>query len=141
MKRIWPLVLVLALGACHKKHDDGTSGQTGGMPGGGVTTTAHYAGALTPQCSPCVPGHDWQDITVGADVLAYPSDRVDVFMCRHQASCVTLPPTQCPSQDNGQPCWRSTPSAHIAYGSHYVRFIDAPEDGYVSYSIDTTITR
>lgn len=147
---LFVILAALATSACHRKDHNGNP-VVGGIPGGGVTTIAHYAGATSGW--PCGGQTCRQSVTVDADVIDYPYDRLDVYLCRN-ADCSTgnLPSQTCAQawNDPTASCYTSTPSAQIVFGKNLVQFINAnqpnsgftpPIPGYSNYYISTTVTR
>ena len=154
-KRIFFLTVALALCACQRKHDDGSSKSVGGtLPGLPSTVITSYTGAVVP-LSGCLQDC-YQTIATNANVLEYPGDAVEVYVCRNAVCSINaLPALQCSQvpSDPVAPCYTTTPSTNIVYGRNLVRLVNAFKSscvdlactvqipGYSSYAIQTTVTR
>lgn len=157
LKKLLPVIVcALMLGACQKKHEDGTPAQVGSMPGAGVTSISKYGGAISASSASCFQTCV-QTVNVNANVIDYPSDREDIYLCRNfDCSTGTLPSVDCATVWN-QPaaaCYMTTPSVQITSGRGTVSFVNATDKawadaqhtvllapGYSSYFIETTVTR
>lgn len=139
-----------------RKHDDGTPVGVGGtLPGSGSTVITKYGGAVS-AAWPCGGQTCRQTVQTNADVIDYPMDRIDVYLCRN-ADCVSgsVPSIDCATIpfDPTTPCFTGSGRVGIVYGKNVVQFINANEPywadqahtiqipGYSTYFIQTTVTR
>jgi len=133
-------VIVLMTVGCRRKDEAGNP-VVSPMPGGGSTTMMTYAGAVTP--TPGCVDRCYQMITTNADVVHFPSDSVEVYLCKNATCAVNaLPALKCSqTNDPAAACYTPEPSVDIVLGIDVVRLVDASNDGYGTYAIETTVTR
>jgi hypothetical protein len=150
-------LFVLAAGCRHK--DDKGNPSTSTLPGAGSTVITQYSGAVAVLDTRACLQDCFQNIPVNADVLDYPADALQVYLCRNAVCDLqSLPAKTCTElgatlSAMTTPCYTSSPSTAIVYGNHVVRLVNAFESwcidqnctevvpGYSSYAIQTTITR
>jgi hypothetical protein len=148
------LIVLLGLCACRKK-EDGPPATGGTLPGTGNTIVTHYSGAVA-AVWPCGSQTCRQTVSINANVIDYPMDRIDVYLCRN-ADCVNgpIPSIDCASIpfDPVTPCFTGNGRVEIVYGKNVVQFINANEPywadqahtiqipGYSTYYIQTAISR
>ncbi len=143
MKRLGVVIALVFLVCGCRKHDDGSPAAAGGtMPGMGVTTMTHYSGTVA-AVSPCGSSVCRQTVSVNADVIDYPNDSVNVYLCKNADCRVSVPATNCASVWNQPPtpCFTPVPSVSIVFAKNIVQFINADQAGYSTYAIDTQVTR
>lgn len=166
------LVAVLALAilttGCKKNEDGSSAGAGGSLPGIGSTSVHTYKGAVS-STWPCSEPNCYQTVSVAANVLDYPHDGVQVYLCRNVNCAVApVPTTRCSEvpTNTTAACYTSIPSSQILLGRNTVQFVNANQTscvngpiadpitgaflgcvggivmpGYSSYYIDTTVTR
>lgn len=155
MKRLIVVLAAALLATGCEKKDKQYPPMGGVMPGTGMNVTKTYSGAvqsLTGCLQRC-----YQDIAVNADVIDFPADRVNVYLCRN-ADCQAgpLPAVQCAQVvplNGTTACYTATPSVSIVFGNGLVRLVDAYRSscidqqctqsipGYSTYVIQTSIVR
>jgi len=102
--------------------------RTGSVPGTCNYTAAKvYTGAVAAGDGP-------QAVTVEAQVVSRPMDRLDVILCRNADCAVAVPATWCSDVPLAQlattPCKVSTPSVMVAYSDGAVSIRHAGTPGY-----------
>jgi len=144
-------LMCLALCACHKDENKEPIADRALLPGNCVAMATHYAGSVVN--SHPLAGDDRQAIAVNADTQSHPTDVIDVAICHGVVDCTNRPAEDCASvpfvwidtatyvHDPAVACFDTIPSPHISYKTNAVELVNAAQDSYTTYSIDTTVCR
>lgn len=148
------LALAFLASGCHRKNEDGTAmSPTGTLPGQGATVIKSYSGTVS-TLTGCFQNCK-QTIATNANVIDFPTDDVNVYLCRNADCSGVLPTTSCAQVWNqpATPCVTTIPNPDIVLGKNDVVLVNAFETscidagcatkipGYSSYFIQTTVTR
>ncbi len=157
IKRLAVLLALGFLAAGCRKHEDGSTVSPGGtLPGSGSTVSKTYSGPVAVLDTSTCNQSCKQTIPVNADVVNFPSDSVNVYLCRN-VDCATspIPQTSCATvwDKPAAPCATQMPSPDIVLGKNSVVIVNAFKSycldqscttsvpGYSSYLIQTVVSR
>ncbi len=157
IKRIAVLITVGILSIGCRKHEDGSTVSPGGLlPGSGSTNMMTYSGAVSVLDSSTCLQTCKQTIATNANVLDFPSDSVNVYLCRNADCSVGIPAKKCSEiavANTTAACVTTIPSPEIVLGKNVVQLVNAYKTscvdqactssipGYSSYLIQTIVSR